>query len=144
MTGRPAVRQVEPGDEVALARLFAELGHPGAAAGLGDRLAAGLRDRRAVVLVAVDHREVVGVAALAFFSMLHEPRSRCRITALVVDAGRRGQGIGRALVAAAEAEAAEAGCRLIEVTSAVARVDGHRFYRDLGFEQPSQHFVKRL
>jgi GNAT superfamily N-acetyltransferase len=67
-----------------------------------------------------------------------------RITALFVDDASRGQGIGRALVEAAEAHLAGTGCGLLEVTSNLRLVDAHAFYARLGYERTSVRFAKPL
>ena len=66
------------------------------------------------------------------------------VTALVVAEAARGQGIGRALMAAAETWAVERGCVLLEVTSNRRRVDAHAFYERLGYEATSFRFAKAL
>jgi GNAT superfamily N-acetyltransferase len=76
--------------------------------------------------------------------VLHRPKPVGRITALVVDPSVRGQGIGRALVAAAEDALASAGCGVIEVTTNAARSDAHAFYRRLGYDQSSVKFTKTV
>jgi hypothetical protein len=38
----------------------------------------------------------------------------------------------------------EAGCGLLEITSNARRVDSHRFYLHLGYEQTSARFMKKL
>jgi GNAT superfamily N-acetyltransferase len=76
--------------------------------------------------------------------VLHRPKPVGRITALVVDAPVRGQGIGRALVAAAEEALARAGCGLLEITSHERLVDAHAFYERLGYQRTSVRLAKVL
>lgn len=143
MTG-VAVRSARSGDVDHLARLFDQLGYPQTADGLGRQLEDVRADPRAGVLVADDDGAVVGAATYYFVPVAHERRPWCRITALVVDAERRGEGIGRLLVEAAEADAIAAGCSRVEATSALHRVDAHRLYERLGYARTSAHFLKRL
>ncbi|HEY9227767.1 MAG TPA: GNAT family N-acetyltransferase, partial [Gemmatimonadaceae bacterium] len=56
----------------------------------------------------------------------------------------RGQGVGRALVAAAEQSLVSAGCGLIEITSNDRRVDAHAFYEHLGYARTSIRLAKSL
>jgi GNAT superfamily N-acetyltransferase len=59
-----------------------------------------------------------------------------------VAADMRGQGIGAALIADAEARARAAGCRLLQLTSNASRLRARKFYEELGFT-PSHIGYKR-
>jgi ribosomal protein S18 acetylase RimI-like enzyme len=61
---------------------------------------------------------------------------------LVVDPNQRRRGAGRLLMEHAERIATEAGCELVELTSAIDRADAHAFYRALGYEATSLRFRK--
>jgi len=61
---------------------------------------------------------------------------------MVVEEGLRSQGIGAALVRAAEAWLKERGCGVIEVTSNLVRTDAHRFYERIGYERTSLRFAR--
>jgi GNAT superfamily N-acetyltransferase len=76
--------------------------------------------------------------------MLHRPQPVGRITSLVVDAQERGKGLGRRLVQAAEAQLAQAGCGLLEITSNFKLVEAHAFYERIGYERTSVRLMKRL
>ena len=65
------------------------------------------------VLVAEARGPVIGAATYFFVPVVHDTRPWCRITTLIVDEAHRGQGIGRALLAAVEATARDAGCARI-------------------------------
>lgn len=87
---------------------------------------------------------VLGLITLHSMIVLHRPRAVGRVTALVVDSALRGQGIGRALMAAAEKHFAEIGCGLIEITSHQRLVDAHAFYQQLGYTTTSLRLAKAL
>jgi GNAT superfamily N-acetyltransferase len=139
-----AVRSARVEDADQLARLFDQLGRPTTAEALRGRLENMLADARADVLVADDGGALVGAATYFFVPVAHDSRPWCRITTLVVDEARRGHGIGRMLVAAAEVAARDAACSRIEATSALHRTRANRFYERLGYGRTSAHFLKRL
>ncbi|MGH7633904.1 MAG: GNAT family N-acetyltransferase [Gemmatimonadaceae bacterium] len=67
-----------------------------------------------------------------------------RLTAVIVDEEARGKGVGRTLVAAAEAALRERGCAMIEITSNKKRIDAHAFYERLGYTATSFRFAKQI
>jgi GNAT superfamily N-acetyltransferase len=66
------------------------------------------------------------------------------LTALVVDAGARGQGVGRALVRAVEDHARRAGCERLSVTTYEGRTEAQEFYARVGLERNGLRFGKAL
>lgn len=141
---QPEIRQAQDGDEEALARLLGVLGYPADAAMVTGSLKAyeGAHSR---VWVAVCEGGVVGFLSFHAIPLFHEPGSLGRITAMAIDPAFQRRGVGRALVAAAEAFAQECGCERMEVTSGDRREkDAHVFYRALGYESDCRRFLKRL
>ena len=67
---------------------------------------------------------------------------RAQVESVRVAADMRGQGIGAALIADAEARARAAGCRLLQLTSNASRLRARKFYEELGFT-PSHIGYKR-
>jgi GNAT superfamily N-acetyltransferase len=61
---------------------------------------------------------------------------------LGAEPARRGRAIGPRLVNAAEEALVASGCRLVEVTSNLARTDAHRFYERLGYERTSVRLAR--
>ena len=104
-------------DAAEIARLFTILGHPSSA----ETVRAQWDDWPAAsdftLVAAQSDGRLLGVATLNRMIVLHRPAPVGRISSLVVDIPCRGEGIGRALVAAAEDVLRNAGCRLLEVTS---------------------------
>ena len=140
------IRQADAGDALELARLSAQLGYPAEVPDVARRLALLLDSPRSSVLVA--H---AGAGRLHGFVGVErrttiESGERVEINGLVVDAQARRGGVGRALVAAAEAWARQAGVRDIVLRSNVVRSEAHAFYPRLGYALvKTQHaYTKRL
>lgn len=98
------------------------------------RLVDALRDHpTALVLLALTGGEPVGVAVCFFGLSTFEARPLLNIHDLAVQPQHRGKGIGRALLAAAEARAREAGCckLTLEVQDSNRRARG--LYESFGF-----------
>jgi GNAT superfamily N-acetyltransferase len=96
------------------------------------------------VLLARDGRDALGVIALHRATMLHAHRPVMRVMSLVVRDSARGRGIGKVLMARAEALARETGCSSVELTSGLRRADAHEFYRALGYDGTSMRFSRKL
>lgn len=69
---------------------------------------------------------------------------RAQIESVRVRADLRGQGIGAALIADAEARARAAGCGLMQLTSNATRDGARRFYERLGFTASHIGFKRDL
>jgi GNAT superfamily N-acetyltransferase len=98
----------------------------------------------ACVLVADDEGALVGICTA--YQDLHSVRYgyRAWVEDLAVDPQRRSEGIGKALLDAAKGWARERGATHLELDSALARTDAHRFYEREGAEYKSFSFGWRL
>ncbi len=139
----PEIRIARPGDALALSDLLAELGFPTPPDVVAARLVElGARDE--LVLVAERDGATLGLLTVHVTPVLHRPTPVGRLTMLVVTQRARGQGVGRALVAAAERRLAQRGCALVEVTSHRRLKRAHGFYERLGYEATSVRFGKAI
>lgn len=139
-----SIRFATEGDAPELARLMTALGHPTTATELAERWTRWAAAGNAALVVVLRDTALAGVVTLHQMTVLHRPKPVGRITALVVDASVRGQGIGRALVSAAERVLSEAGCGLLEITSNLKLTQAHAFYSHLDYGQTSFRFAKVL
>jgi len=136
------VRPAREADAAILARLATELGYPAEADDMPSRLAR-LVGAGHAVLVAERQGEVVGWIQVGATPVLVESPV-ARILGLVVARDHRGGGVGRALVAAAEAWAADQGFDRLGVTSNIVRGEAHGFYERLGYvRRKTQHVFSR-
>lgn len=138
-----SLRLAAPADLPRLVSLAAELGYTPAAEAMGAELQA-MHRRTDAVWVAVGEGEVVGWMHVgSISSLVDEPAAR--LLALVVTETWRGRGVGRALVAQAEAWAVQQGRARLVVTSNAARVGAHEFYPRLGFTRTkTQHVYTKM
>ncbi len=127
-----AVRTARPEDAAAIARLATELGYPSAPEQAAERLARLANAGGACVLLAECDGTAAGWLHVAEIHTL-ESEPYAEIVGLVVDANRRGSGVGAALVRAAMAWAAERALAEMRVRSNLVRERAHRFYERQGF-----------
>ena len=138
------IRDARPDDAAELAELIGQLGYPTeptAVVRRVERLGATGVDR---VLVAEDDGRIVGLVSVHVSRSLEYDGDAAKLSAIVVDTDRRGTGIGRTLVEAAEAEARARGCEVLWLTTAEHRAGARAFYRTLGFEETGRRFARLL
>jgi GNAT superfamily N-acetyltransferase len=103
------------------------------------------RARRGDVFVAERDGDVVGVCQVLIFQHFqHAGGWCCEIESMHVREDNRSQGVGGALIDAAEAFARERGCYRMQLTSNAVRTDAHRFYVAHGYSATHQGFKKFL
>ena len=78
---------------------------------------------------------LLGVVTLHRMVVLHRPRPVGRITALVVVETVRGQGVGRALMAALESHARSAGVHVMLAGVSGENAEGRAFHAALGYAE---------
>jgi GNAT superfamily N-acetyltransferase len=138
------IRDARAGDADAIACLLGQLGYPTSRAVVSNRLARLAASGADHVLVAVLDGEPVGLVTVHTSLTIADDQSVAKLSAIVVDERYRREGVGEALVAAAEDRARAAGCSLMFLTTAERRTDAHSFYRRLGFEETGRRFAKSL
>jgi N-acetylglutamate synthase-like GNAT family acetyltransferase len=136
------IRTATVSDAQAIAELLNELGYPASPTLVLqkiERLSASDHD---AVYVAEISGGVAGVIGLHTTELLHCSGRLGRITALVVSSGKRGSGIGKALLEAADGYFLKQDCIRAEVTSGDHRITAHAFYQSNGYSPDERRFVK--
>jgi GNAT superfamily N-acetyltransferase len=129
------IRAARTFDAPAIAALCGELGYPSTRQQVVSRLAAIEASADGSVFVAESVAgTVVGWLQAARGTQLTSDGD-AEILGLVVTAAHRGQGIGAALVAAAERWALACGCGRLRVRSRSDREAAHRFYERAGYQR---------
>jgi GNAT superfamily N-acetyltransferase len=138
------IRSALQEDSAALVGLLGQLGYSATVDEVQQRLQAVDAHPTDAVRVATVEGSVVGLLSLHILLYFHEGILLGRVSALVVDAAHRGQGIGRYLMRDAEHLAWTHGCSKMEVASALPRTEAHAFYEKVGYERVAYRFVKSL
>jgi GNAT superfamily N-acetyltransferase len=138
----PIVRDAQPFDADALARLITQLGYPTSPSTLPGRLSRLGSDANARAFVAESDGDIAGALTIHLRDTLNHDRPIAQITMLVVDENQRGSGIGRALVDAAEQFARDRGCHRINVTTQLMRAGAHAFYERVGYTHTGRRYAK--
>lgn len=136
------IRAANLQDAVYLKPLLVQLGYDTLTVEEVERKITDYQKSRYMLLVCEYENMVVGFISLHCFDIFHSKGLIGRITAFCVDQGYRSQGLGKALLQAAEAYFAELGCTKIEVTSNARRLQTHAYYLNAGYREDSRRFVK--
>lgn len=135
------VQYATPTDYERLAALCAQLGYPTESQVAAERLNVILANPAGeAILTAVMDERVVGWVHTQRVNFLgSEPFAE--IGGLVVDEAVRGQGVGRALMAAAEEWARTAGLSAVKLRSNTLRGEAHAFYESIGYRRIKSQFT---
>lgn len=92
--------------------------------------------------LAFDGDAPVGTFTLLMFdALVHGGTREALVDGVVVTPERRGQGIGKLMLAEAMRIARESGCYKLALSSNKKREDAHRFYESLGFQRHGVSFA---
>jgi GNAT superfamily N-acetyltransferase len=139
-----SVRTATQVDATAAAQCLAALGFVVPAERIAAKLSSPAADVLSKTYVATDTATgaVLGVLGVHRIPMLHWAGDIARVTVLAVRVDAQRQGVGRALMAAAEDFAWSQHCERLEVVTGDHRIGAHAFYARLGYELRSKRFVK--
>jgi len=138
------IRDAKASDAAAIAGLLTELGYPNDSDFATRKLQLFTdRDSSHVIVAEVDGA-VAGFICFDAQPLFHQEGLIGTIMALSIGEKYRGHGVGRALVARVEEIGQHAGCVKIAVASGIHRLDAHRFYLGLGYEEITKRLVKQL
>jgi len=138
MTFRPAT--AADADEIA--SLFTDEGYPAGPSDIAARLER--FDRAGSWVIVAEHDgALIGFVALGALPRFEHDDWIIRILALVVDAGARERGVGRALLAEAERIGRERGAGFIELTAGHHRPEARHLYESLGYDSTVTAYLRK-
>ena len=143
------IREARAEDWAQVAALLAELGRPDVLAAADEEAHRGgfvryLGRADTAALVAEEDDELLGFVDVEFRQRLNFLAPQAWIADLVVAERARGRGVGRALLAEAEARARAVGCWGMSLESASWRTDSHAFYEHVGWSSTGRAFTRPL
>lgn len=138
LTIRPATAD----DADAIATLFTDEGYPAGPSDIVARLER-FGSEHSRVLVAEQDGAVLGFIAVHALPRFEHDDRILRILALVVDAGARERGVGKALMAEAERVAAELDAAFLEITAGHHRPEARRLYEQLGYDASVTAYLRK-
>lgn len=97
-----------------------------------------------IIVGEVDGRIVATCQLTILHGLSRQGMTRALVEAVRTVADLRGQGIGAALMAEAEARARLAGAKIIQLTTDKSRTRAHAFYERLGYEATHIGYKKPL
>jgi ribosomal protein S18 acetylase RimI-like enzyme len=128
-----SIRPAADADADTIAALFTDEGYPAGPTDIVERLTRFASDHSRV-LVAEHDGALLGFIALHAMPRFEHDDRILRVLALVVDAGARERGVGRALMAEAERIGADLDAAFIEITAGHHRPEARRLYESLGYD----------
>jgi GNAT superfamily N-acetyltransferase len=138
------IRTARAEDIGVLAALMTDLGYPSSVEDMGRRFEGIAADPSYATLVAEREGVVLGTIGLHLEHFYEHDFPCARIMAFVVASEYRGQGVGWALISAAEDWARQRGATDVMLTTHKRRTGAHRFYRKMGNEATGYRFYKSL
>ena len=138
LTIRPAAET----DAETIAALFTDEGYPAGPSDIVERLSR-FASAHSRVVVAEHDESLLGFIALHAMPRFEHDDRILRVLALVVDAGARERGVGRALMAEAERIGTELGAAFIEITAGHHRPEARRLYESLGYDGSVAAYLRK-
>lgn len=136
------LRSATTADAEAIAALFTDEGYPAGPSDIAERLTR-FTPPDGAVIVAEHEGAILGFIAVHAMPRFEHGDSIVRILALVVDAGARERGVGRALIGEAERLGVERGAAFVELTAGHHRPDARHLYESLGYDASVAAYLRK-
>ena len=101
-------------------------------------------DDKKILVAQIDNSKIIGMISMVFLSRLNQNTSEMYVPELIVLQNYRSKGIGKKLINFSIELGKEKKCHRIRLESGNQRIESHKFYKHLGFEDSSIFFTKNL
>jgi ribosomal protein S18 acetylase RimI-like enzyme len=136
------LRLGRPADAAGIAALFTDEGYPVGPSDIVTRLERFDTPQSRVIVAELDET-ILGFIAVHAMARFEHDDWILRILALVVDAGARERGVGRALMAEAERIGHELGAAFVELTAGHHRPEARHLYESLGYDSTVTAYLRK-
>ena len=136
------LRPAQLADAGAIAALFSDEGYPAGPSDIAARLAR-FSTPESRVIVAEHDDAILGFIAVHAMARFEHDDWIMRVLALVVDAGARERGVGRALLGEAERIGTGFGAAFVELTAGHHRPEARRLYESLGYDASVAAYLRK-
>ena len=141
-TAQVTLRPARSADAAAIAALFTDEGYPAGPSDIVVRLQH-FNTPESRVIVAEHDEAILGFIAVHAMARFEHDDLILRILALVVDAGARERGVGRALMGEAERVGVELGAAFVELTAGHHRPEARQLYESLGYDSAVTAYLRK-
>lgn len=138
------IRPVRIDDHKRISELLEQLGYPGTAPFMAEKIARMIECPDEQVLVYEIQGVVQALISLHFIAQIALAGDFARISYFIIDDRFRGQGIGKEMLEYCSELAKQRRCDRFEVHSHSRRTGAHRFYIREGFEESPKYLIKSL
>ena len=101
-------------------------------------------DDKKILVAQIDNSKIIGMISMVFLSRLNQNTSEIYVPELIVSQNYHSKGIGKKLINFSIELGKEKKCHRIRLESGNQRIESHKFYKHLGFEDSSIFFTKNL
>jgi GNAT superfamily N-acetyltransferase len=101
-------------------------------------------DDKKILVAQIDNSKIIGMISMVFLSRLNQNTSEMYVPELIVSQNYHSKGIGKKLINFSIELGKEKKCHRIRLESGNQRIESHKFYKHLGFEDSSVFFTKNL
>ncbi len=101
-------------------------------------------DDKKILVAQIENSKIIGMISMVFLSRLNQNTSEMYVPELIVSQNYRSKGIGKKLINFSIELGKEKKCHRIRLESGNQRIESHKFYKHLGFEDSSVFFTKNL
>lgn len=103
-----------------------------------------IKSKNQIYLKAVHEGKCIGFCSLSILNTLYGNGESMHIDELVIDENHRSKGIGKRILGHVRELARQKSCSLIELDTALHRLDAHRFYENMGYSKMGYVFSLKL
>ena len=101
-------------------------------------------DDKKILVAQIVNSKIIGMISIVFLSRLNQNTSEMYVPELIVSQNYHSKGIGKKLLNFSIKLGKEKKCHRIRLESGNQRLESHKFYKHLGFEDSSIFFTKNL